>query len=93
MWRLLLWRRAKGWRARGWVTGLAVGLLAHPGTWFLTIGFLGDHAQLMLPNGERVVAALFAGLAYSFASLLALGWLTVPVSILAGALLGVVDTD
>jgi hypothetical protein len=93
MWRLLLWRRAKGRRARGWATGLVVGLLSHPFAWFLTLACLDADGQLASPNGERVVAAFFGGLTYSTASLMLLGWLTVPVSLALGAVLGDVESD
>ena len=88
MWRLLLWRRAKGWRARGWVTGLIIGLCSHPIAWFLSLSSAVTGQRLVTPSAELSGSAFFGGLAYSFGSLLMLGWLTVPVSLVVGAVLG-----
>ncbi len=93
LWRILLWRRANGRRARGWVTGMWVGILSHPVALFLTLAFFDIGDQFQMPNRGQVLSAFFGGAVYSYGSLLALGWLTVPVGICLGAVMAPLDNE
>ena len=93
LWRILLWRRSNGHRARGWVAGMLVGILSHPVAWFLTLAFFDAGGRFQVPTPGQVLAALFGAAAYAYTSLVTLGWLTVPVGLCLGAVMGPLDLE
>jgi hypothetical protein len=80
---------------RGAVAGLATGLLAHPATWYLFICLNWALIRLNLRTGPiegdeplNPLNGLAGAVVFSVISLVLLGWLTIPVGGLTGALIG-----
>ncbi|MBI2395538.1 MAG: hypothetical protein HYV09_38585 [Deltaproteobacteria bacterium] len=77
-------------RVRGWALGALVGVASHPVAWWLFIvAQWAGGARSSL--GERTVGpidGIVGALVMSAWSLVLAGWLTVPVAVAIGALLG-----
>lgn len=91
-WRLLVGAATTRLLQRGAIAGALTGALAHPLTWYLLIlYFYATGAQSSL--GEPTlnpIEGVPGSLVLSLGSLLVVGWLTVPLGALCGALLAYV---
>ncbi len=84
MWRALVATQSGLAKKRGWWVGALVGVLSHPFAWTADLLLtLSDRPRPESIVGE-VLNAPLAGLGLSIASVMVLGWLTLPVGIVVG---------
>jgi hypothetical protein len=95
VWWLSVARPRQAGVARGAVAGLISGLVAHPVTWYILICFNWALIALSIRDGPSAgqepmtpLSGLLGALVYSLASIVVMGWITIPVGAVVGALVG-----